>query len=84
MFIVRHRKFFYSLSAILVVLSLVALFVWGLKPGIDFKGGSIIEVEYPASARPLIDQIKINLDALNLGEYSLRETADTGFIIRTS
>src|SRR3989344_1777793 len=83
MFIVRHRKLFYSLSALFVVLSLVFLFVWGLKPGIDFKGGSIIEVEYPLGARPTMETIKTNLDALNLGEYSVRETGESGFLVRT-
>ena len=42
MFIVRHRKFFYSLSALLVALSLTFLFVWGLsrwvKPGYLIAG----------------------------------------------
>ncbi len=83
MFIVRHRKFFYSLSALLVIISILALSVWGLKPGVDFKGGSLIEVEYPVGSRPAIETIKTNLNALNLGEYSLRETGDSGLLIRT-
>jgi preprotein translocase subunit SecF len=83
MFIVRHRIIFYAISTVLIIASLAALFVWGLKPGIDFKGGSIIEVEYPAGFRPAVGQIKSNLDALNLGEYSVRETGDSGFLVRT-
>jgi len=52
MFIVRNRKFFYSFSALLVIASVTALSIWGLSPGIDFKGGSIIEVEY--TERPTV------------------------------
>lgn len=48
MWIVKHRNIFYALSAILIVASLAALFVWGLKFGLDFKGGSLLEVEYTA------------------------------------
>lgn len=83
MFIVTHRKFFYTLSAILFALSLAALYVWGLKPGIDFKGGSIIEVEYASSTRPTTESVRPLLDALSLGEYSVRETGEAGYILRT-
>ncbi|MEK7596792.1 MAG: protein translocase subunit SecF [Patescibacteria group bacterium] len=83
MFIVRHRKFFYALSVLLVILAVLALSVWGLKPGIDFKGGSLVEVEYPLGAWPAIETIKANLDSLNLGAYSVRETGQSGLLVRT-
>ena len=44
--IVKHRKVFYIISGILVALSLFSIFGHGLNFGIDFKGGSILEVEY--------------------------------------
>ncbi len=83
MFIVKHRIYFYAISIILTVVSLVAFFVWGLKPGIDFKGGSIMEVDYATSTRPTADALKPALTALQIGEFSLRETGESGFIIRT-
>lgn len=83
MFIVTHRKFFYTLSAILVAASLYSLFAWGLKPGIDFKGGSILEVEYATSTRPTVESVRAKLDGLNFGEYSVRETGSAGYILRT-
>jgi len=82
MFIVRNRIVFYIFSSILVVLSVIAISVWGLKAGIDLKGGSLIEVEY-ASVRPSMDSLKTNLDSLDLGVYSIRPTGDVGYIIRT-
>ncbi|HVU06396.1 MAG TPA: protein translocase subunit SecF [Candidatus Paceibacterota bacterium] len=83
MFIVKYRKFFYALSVLLIAGSVAALWLWGLKPGIDFKGGSIIEVEYASSTRPVISAVQPSLDKLDLGEYSIRETGAEGFIIRT-
>ena len=80
MFVVTYRKFFYVLSAILVIGSLVAIKVWGLKPGIDFKGGSIIEVEYSA-ARPDQTVLTSALEPLNF-DASIRATGDKGYIIR--
>jgi len=85
MFIVNHRKFFYTLSAILVLSSIVFLSIWGLKPGIDFKGGSIIEVDYSkAGTRTPTADVEKALSALNIGTVSIRETGTEGFIIRTS
>ncbi|MBI4435573.1 protein translocase subunit SecF [Candidatus Uhrbacteria bacterium] len=44
--IVKHRRTWYLLSAALCVLSIVALFIWGLRPGIDFTGGSLLELSF--------------------------------------
>lgn len=83
MYIVKHRIIFYVISGILLVGSLFALGMWGLKPGIDFTGGSIIEVEYASSTRPTIDVVRPGIEKLEIGEFSVRETGDSGFIIRT-
>lgn len=83
MFIVRHRTIFYIISGLLLVASVGALFLWGLKPGIDFTGGSIMEIEYASSTRPTADIIRPALENLEIGEFSLRETGSDGYIIRT-
>lgn len=44
---VGHRKFWFSLSAVLVIISLAGLFARGLALGIEFKGG----VEYEAKVK---------------------------------
>ncbi|MEK7636311.1 MAG: protein translocase subunit SecF [Patescibacteria group bacterium] len=44
--IIKNRKFFYCISGALTFLAFVAFFLWGLKPGIDFIGGSLMEIEF--------------------------------------
>ncbi len=44
--IVKFRKFSFVFSAFLVGISIVLLAVYGLKPGIDFTGGSLVEFEF--------------------------------------
>ena len=44
--IIKYRKIWLSLSGVLVVASILALFTWGLNFGIDFTGGSLLEVEF--------------------------------------
>lgn len=80
MFVVKFRKIFYLLSSVLVVGSIVAMFVYGLNLGIDFRGGSILEVNYP-EGRPEKVVIEDSLKALSVHE-SVRETGQNGYIIR--
>lgn len=82
MFIVKNRKFFFILSTILIVGSFVAMFVYGLNFGIDFKGGSILEVSY-AQARPDMETIKAALDKENLGTYILTPSGERNYILKT-
>lgn len=80
MFVVKYRKLFYVISALIIATSLFSIYKWGLNPGIDFKGGSILEVEY-TGARP--DQAKLitSIAPLNL-DASVRSTGENGYIIR--
>ncbi len=80
MFVVTYRKFFYGLSAILLLASIAAVIVWGFNLGIDFKGGSIIEIEY-AQARPTQTDLQAKLAPLDLKE-SIRTTGEKAYIIR--
>lgn len=41
----QYSRLWFSFSGVLIALSFVAIGVWGLRPGIDFVGGSILEVK---------------------------------------
>lgn len=57
MFIIKYKTFFITLSAVLVALSIAAVAYFGLPLGIDFKGGSAIDVSFTGT-RPDIANIK--------------------------
>ena len=48
MWVVKYRKIFYIFSGILIIASILSLSIWHLKPGIDFTGGTLVEVQYTA------------------------------------
>ena len=77
----KYRKFYFIFSGILVVGSLVFLFLFGLKPGIDFTGGSILEVEFQAE-RPSTKDLREKLNQFDLGEISIQPIGEKGIIIR--
>ncbi len=55
--IVKNRKYNYIFSVVLFVVSVVALVTWGLKPGLDFTGGSLMELSFEPN-RPESAQIE--------------------------
>lgn len=79
--IIQTRKIWFTISGILVVASIVLFFVWGLKLGIDFTGGSLLEVKYPGAV-PTIDETKTALADLNLNSLSIQPAGDNGLILR--
>jgi len=82
MFIIKYKKIFLSLSIILVLVSVVFIFVFSLKPGIDFKGGALLEVSYPAG-RPEISLLENNIKALNINQALIQPTGENGYLIKT-
>ncbi len=80
MWVINNRKIFYTFSIILVTASLASLLVWGLKPGVDFSGGTLIEVAYPSG---IPDQSRIIETLSNIDSaVSVRRSGDDGYIVR--
>ncbi len=72
---------FGGISLILTVLSLGYIAVKGINYGIDFKGGTEIQVKFEQSVN--IDQVRTSLDGLALGEVGVQAFGEGNeFIIR--
>ncbi len=50
--IIKYKKIFISISATLMILSIISIAYFGFRPGIDFRGGSAIEVVWNDVVRP--------------------------------
>jgi len=81
MFIIKHRQLFYLISALAVGGSLLAIAFFGLRFGIDFKGGSIVEVKYQTD-RPSLPLVRQAVNDLNLGSVAVQPTGDSGYLFR--
>lgn len=78
--IVKNRKVFYAISGVLTVASLASVAIFGLRLGIDFKGGSLLEVSYVTNV-PTVEEVREEIEGLGL-QASVRETGDNGYIVR--
>jgi preprotein translocase subunit SecF len=64
----RHALVFNVISAITFVLAVAFLAIKGLNFGVDFRGGTVIEVAYEHPVD--FNKLREAIDKLNLGEYS--------------
>src|SRR3989344_5078866 len=81
MTIIGMRKVTYTISGILVGASILALAVWGLKLGIDFTGGSLLEVEF-VGVRPENSAILEKLNEAGIESAVVQPTGESGAILR--
>lgn len=77
----KYSKIYYIFSGTLVLISLTSLLIFGLKPGIDFTGGSILEIEY-YKARPPLPVISQFLKNMDLGSITIQPVGEKGLILR--
>ncbi len=79
---IKYSKLLLTVSAVITVVCLVFLAVWGLKPGIDFTGGSLLELSF--TNRPETVEIQNVFDGLGLKNTSIQKVGDYGIIVRTN
>lgn len=82
MFVIKFKKLFLGLSALFIALSIASIAIFGLKFGIDFKGGSSLELSYPNS-RPNIEEIKSALINSGFGDASVQPAGEKGIVIKS-
>lgn len=54
--IIEHRNIWFSISIALLIPGIIALFMGWLKPGLDFVGGTLIELEFKKPV--LVEMVK--------------------------
>jgi preprotein translocase subunit SecF len=76
----RYALIFNVISAITFVLAVFFLATRGLNLGVDFRGGTVIEVSYGHAVD--FNRLRAAVDKLNLGEYSAQSfgTSNTALI----
>ena len=82
---IGNRKIAFCVSAIMIIITIASLIIHkGPKYGIDFAGGTLIQVKFISPAN--IDDIKSGLAAIELGKSSVQQFGDlkdNEYLIRT-
>jgi len=72
---IKYRKLYFSISAIFLVTSLIFIILFKINFGIDFRGGSILEIEY-LSKRPAISDIEKAISEFNFQGLKIRAVGE--------
>lgn len=79
--IISKTRYAYIFSAALTILSVAAASVWGLNLGIDFKGGTLMEVKF-LQVVPPVQEIQDKLKDLELKSLTIQPSQNDSLILR--
>lgn len=82
MYIIKHRSLFFWITGIILAASLGAIATYGLPLGLDFTGGSLMQVSYK-DGRPPLSVIQEQITPVSLGAVSVRAVGEDAIAIRS-
>lgn len=80
--IIQKRAYAYLLSGILTGASVIVTILWGLNLGIDFKGGTLMEVRFAVDPAPETRVVEESLSELSLKSLTVQPTENRGMLLR--
>lgn len=79
--IIEKRRIWLTASSILIAVSVIVLLLWPLRFGIDFTGGSLLEVAY-STQRPSTETLSAAVKASGIGDAEIKPSGEKGAIMR--
>ncbi len=79
--LLKYYKHFFILSLVLTGLGIISLAMFGLRLGIDFKGGTVTEIAFEQQVTP--EQVRQVLASNGLDHAQVQSTDNNGIIIRS-
>ena len=76
----KYRKVALAISGALMVLSLVLVVTKGLNLSVDYTGGILLQVEFPAAVE--VGQVREALSGVGQGQSTIQAYSDRGVIVR--
>lgn len=77
----RFKWLYFLISAIVLVPGIISLLMFGLKPSIDFTGGTLLEYRFPKSINQ--SQIETVLKDVKVEWASIQSTGENSYLIRS-
>jgi preprotein translocase subunit SecF len=87
--IIGKKWLFFLLSGLLIVPGIFSLVKWGLKPSIDFSGGSVLEIQVDSSTNTASESAELNSEEIkkiiqsqNIEVGSVQKTLEQTYLLR--
>jgi len=82
MIITKYRTLIFWITGVILAVAIGAVVYLGLPLGIDFTGGSLMQVRYP-EGRPALGVVQEQVATVPLGAVSVRESGADAIVMRT-
>ncbi len=79
--ILKYYKFWFLISGTILLFGIISLAIFGLKLGIDFKGGTLTEIKLEKSYD--ISSVKTAIEKSLKTPYQLQSAQNNGLILKT-
>ncbi len=83
MFVIKYKTLFISISAFFVAAAIASLIIFGLPLGIDFKGGSALELQYTGTL-PTTAQVTTAVTNAGFANALVQPVGSQGYMIETA
>jgi preprotein translocase subunit SecF len=81
--IVKHRYLYFGISLLVIIPGMIALILWGLPLGIDFRGGSLLDIRFDSGTVPQPSEVSILYAENGISDTIVQTSGLNGLIIRS-
>lgn len=78
--IIQKRNYLFAVSLLLLIPGVIALSLWGLRPGIDFTGGSLMVIDLPS--RPTVENVHAALAPSGVSGVVIQSSGQSSYVLR--
>jgi preprotein translocase subunit SecF len=78
---IKNRKIAFTISAVLILIGLISIIFQGFNFGIDFSGGTLLQLKFDKSVSTA--EVRKALGEFNLSQSTIQSLSENEFIIRT-
>ena len=78
---IKNRRIAYIISAVIILIGLISIIFQGFNLGIDFAGGSLIQIRFDKSIS--VTEVRSVLSEFNLSQSTIQNLSGNEFVIRT-
>ena len=78
---IKNRRIVYIISAVIILIGLISIIFQGFNLGIDFAGGTLIQIRFDKSVSTA--EVRNVLSEFNLSQSTIQNLSENEFVIRT-
>jgi preprotein translocase subunit SecF len=71
--LIKYRYWYFGISLLIIIPGILALILWGLQLGIDFTGGSLLEVQFASGQPPAIADVAALYNEMSTSQIDISD-----------